>query len=171
MAVQLGFAYDAASTGDQISWPAGDGGIAPTAESGVPFLDADVNWPADPGGVAPLVVNGVEYGVAEVVTGLVIVNLITPISTISKTTPIIIDVYGTTVPLRRAWINASYAGMLPDDMVHNGERFGSAYQGSTNNRASISKGYRFTLLRDGGWPGTPRLDVHAVDTQGVGDST
>jgi hypothetical protein len=101
--------------------------------------------------------------------GVVIVALITPISTISKTTPVIIDVYSTAVPLRRAWVNASYAGLLPDDMVHNSDRFGAAYQGSTNVRSNITNGYRFTLLRDGGWPGTPSITVHAVDTLGSGD--
>jgi hypothetical protein len=120
---------------------------------------------------APLEFPGVEIAEADAIPGLVIIDLITPIGTISKTTPIIIDVYGTTVPLRRAWINAAYAGVISDDMVHNGDRFGAAYQGVTNNRANITNGYRFTLLRDGGWPGTPSLDVHAVDTQGVGDST
>lgn len=101
--------------------------------------------------------------------GIIIIDLITPIATISKTTPIIIDVYSTAVPLRRAWVNASYAGFLPDDMVHNSDRFGSAYQGSTNVRSNITNGYRFTLLRDGGWPGTPAITVHAVDTLGAGD--
>lgn len=101
--------------------------------------------------------------------GIIIIDLITPISTISKSTPIIIDVYSTTVPLRRAWVNASYAGFLPDDMVHNSDRFGSAYQGSTNVRSNITNGYRFTLLRDGGWPGTPSITVHAVDSLGTTD--
>jgi hypothetical protein len=101
--------------------------------------------------------------------GIIIIDLITPISTISKSTPIIIDVYSTAVPLRRAWVNASYAGFLPDDMVHNSDRFGSAYQGSTNVRSNITNGYRFTLLRDGGWPGTPAITVHAVDSLGTTD--
>ncbi len=113
--------------------------------------------------------NVIPAAAPVVLPGSIVVSLITPISTISKTTPIIIDVYSTTVPLRRAWVNASYAGLLQDDMVHNSDRFGSAYQGSTNQRAGITNGYRFTLLRDGGWPGTPSITVHAVDTLGVGD--
>ena len=89
----------------------------------------------------------------------------------TKGVPVIFTefVYSTAVPLRRAWVNASYAGFLPDDMVHNSDRFGSAYQGSTNVRSNITNGYRFTLLRDGGWPGTPAITVHAVDTLGAGD--
>lgn len=109
-------------------------------------------------------------GGGPTITSFVIVDLITPISTISRTTPIIIEVYSTAVPLRRAWVSASYAGLLIDDMIHNSVRFGSAYQGSTNQRANITNGYRFTLLRDGGWPGTPQIDVHAVDTLGAGDT-
>jgi len=101
--------------------------------------------------------------------GPISIDLITPINTISKNTPIIIDVYSGSVPLRRAWINASYAGLLVDDMVHNGDRFGSAYQGLVNVRSEISNGYRFTILRDGGWPGTPAITAHAVDTLGAGD--
>ena len=97
------------------------------------------------------------------------IDLITPVATISKTTPLVIDIYSSDVPLRRAWVAASYAGLAIDEVVHTSDRFGSAYQGSTNQRTIITNGYRFTILRDGGWPGTPSVIVHAVDTLGAGD--
>lgn len=60
MAVQPGFAFDSASTGDQISWPAGDGGIAASADAGMAFDPNDADWPGTDGGVSPAVIGGFE---------------------------------------------------------------------------------------------------------------
>lgn len=88
-----------------------------------------------------------------------------PGTTIGRSTPLIFTVTGT-VPLRRVIVTCSYAELLPEEVVHNGDAFAPTFVGPTNVRAAITGGYQYTILRDGGWPGSPRLNVYAIDTQG-----
>ena len=95
----------------------------------------------------------------------VIITVISPAvgTPISKHTPLVVEVTSSTT-LQRVFLSVSMGGVLPEEVVHRGgTTFAPTYQNSTNARASIAGGYRFTVLRDGGWPGLPSLHVEAVD--------
>lgn len=83
---------------------------------------------------------------------------------ITRITPLVVEVVPQTA-LQRVWISARFGGALPEEVVHDGgAAFAATFTNGTNARASISGGgYRFTLLRDGGWPSQPSLNITAVE--------
>lgn len=89
-----------------------------------------------------------------------------PGSIISASTPLVVDVTDDSGQLRRAILAVDLAGLQLEEIAHNGDRFGPRYQGSTNSVAAIANGFRYTLLRDGGWPAAPTLWAEALDTSG-----
>lgn len=103
-----------------------------------------------------------------------VVTIVTSLPPTTAATPIVVTVVGTmAVALRRAWISVAFPGIVGDEVVHNGDRFGANYTNSTNTRASITNGYQFTILRDGGWPPgalpvAASFTINAVDTLGNG---
>lgn len=103
-----------------------------------------------------------------------VVTIVTPLPPTTSTTPVVVTVVGGAgVALRRAWVSAAFPGIVGDEVVHNGDRFGAFYTNGTNTRAAITNGYQFTLLRDGGWPVgalpvTASFTINAVDTLGNG---
>lgn len=103
-----------------------------------------------------------------------VVTIVTSLPPASATTPIVFTVVGTSgVALRRAWVSAAFPGIVGDEAVHNSDRFGAFYTNGTNARASITNGYQFTILRDGGWPvgsfpTATSFSINAVDTLGNG---
>lgn len=105
-----------------------------------------------------------------------VITIITPLPPASATTPIVFTVVGgATAPLRRMWASATFPGIVGDEVVHNGDRFGAFYTNGTNARASITNGYRVTILRDGGWPVgafpvAASFTINAVDTLGNGEA-
>jgi hypothetical protein len=102
------------------------------------------------------------------------VTVITPLPPASAATPVVVTIIGTAaVPLRRAWVSVVFPGIVGDEVVHNGDRFGAFYTNATNTRTSVTNGYRFTVLRDGGWPAgafplSASFTINAVDTLGNG---
>jgi len=103
-----------------------------------------------------------------------VVTIVTPLPPASATTPVVFTVVGTAaVALRRAWASAAFPGIVGDEVVHNGDRFGAFYTNGINTRTSITNGYQFTVLRDGGWPVgsfpvAASFTINAVDTLGNG---
>jgi hypothetical protein len=95
------------------------------------------------------------------------VTIISPLAgtPVGRSTPFVITV---TSPLaiRRILLRAEYGGITLWELAHDGTTFGPAYQGGTNGRLVITDGYQFTLLRDGGWPGTPIITAYAIDAAG-----
>jgi hypothetical protein len=65
-------------------------------------------------------------------------------------------------------VYASYAGQ-PNiwEIVHDNYSWGPSFVGSTNQKMTVDGGFDFILLRDGGWPGVPRIRVVAVNTSGL----
>lgn len=55
-------------------------------------------------------------------------------------------------------------GDLTPEPTHDNENFTALYAGSS--RVAIAGGFRYTLTRVGGWIGTPKLRVYAVDQDG-----
>lgn len=103
-----------------------------------------------------------------------VVTILTALPPASATTPIVFTVVGgASVPLRRMWVSAVFPGIIGDEVIHNGDRFGAYYTNGINARASITNGYQVTMLRDGGWPVgafpvAASFTINAVDTLGNG---
>lgn len=103
-----------------------------------------------------------------------VVTIITSLPPASATTPIVFTVVGgASVPIRRAWASMVFPGIVGDDVIHNSARFGMFYTSSINARVSITNGFQFTILRDGGWPVgafplATSFTINAVDTLGNG---
>lgn len=104
----------------------------------------------------------------------VVVNIVTSLPTATSTTPIVFTVTGASgVGLRLAWVSLTFPGILGDEVVHNGARFGVFYTNGLNTRTAITNGFQFQVLRDGGWPTgafplTGSFTISAVDTLGNG---
>lgn len=92
-----------------------------------------------------------------------------PSTEITALTPIVVDVTDD-VAIRRSILVATIvvASMgTVREVVHDGTAFSAAYL-SRSSRAAISHGYRYTVLRGGGWPAgtTLSFEVFAIDTSG-----
>lgn len=104
----------------------------------------------------------------------VVVTIVTTLPPASSTTPIVFTVAGASgVGLRRAWASVTFPGIVGDDVIHNSDRFGAHYSNGVNTRTSITNGFQFTILRDGGWPDgafplAASFAISAVDTLGNG---
>lgn len=105
-------------------------------------------------------------GVVTDITKPAVANLSpTPGTALQKTQPVsleVTDVGG----LRRVMVVASFPGLDLEEVVHNGTSWGPRYSLAPNARTAITNGYRFTVLRRGGWPAPPTLTAYAVDTAG-----
>jgi hypothetical protein len=106
-----------------------------------------------------------------------LITVVTALPPATQQTPIVITISGSTgFPIRKAWINAHFPGIVGDETVFTGSRFGVFYTNNTNTRVSNNNGgYTFTILRDGGWPSQLPLitsfDIGAVDTVGGATAT
>jgi hypothetical protein len=87
-------------------------------------------------------------------------------TTITSTTPLVVDVtdnLGSTY-LRRVLVTAYFAGSAAEELVHDGSSFTLPY--ATSGLSSISGGYRYSIIRTNGWPGSPTVRCFAFDTAG-----
>lgn len=87
-----------------------------------------------------------------------------PGSVISRQTKIKIRVTDL-VGLRRVILHAEFAGRRGKEVVHDGDGFSDLYLGST--RSMTVDGWEYSLTRDGGWPGSPRIRAIAINLQGI----
>ena len=77
------------------------------------------------------------------------------------------DVTDTTSPFREVFIVASFDGGTQRELVYDADGFNPAhYAGVSNTKTTITNGFRFTLLRDGGWFGALSIKVYAIDEGG-----
>lgn len=77
-------------------------------------------------------------------------------------TPLVVDVTGS---LQYVSLNAAFDGYSLRENVHNSTSFAPNYiDGST--REAITDGYRYSLVRAGGWLTNPALSVDAISTSG-----
>ena len=51
-------------------------------------------------------------------------------------------------------------------LVHDGTDFLDEFSGGISSRAPITGGWRYTILRTGGWTTSPAFKIHAGDTSG-----
>lgn len=87
-------------------------------------------------------------------------------SPIDALTPLVFEVTDN-VALGMVIVALRFQARGIEEVVHNGQRFSAQYDGSST-RFSIAGGFRFTVLRNGGWVDAPTLDVYAVDAVGTG---
>lgn len=109
----------------------------------------------------------IEYDrVAPYITG------ITPITgtTLSASQVVTFDVVDDSSAFRRILIHASYSNISGSEVIHDHEGFNQRYySGPENVRTPIvigSPGYKYRVLRDGGWPGNISFIPFAVDASG-----
>lgn len=105
----------------------------------------------DPGDITPPLIDGFT---------------VTPNSQVTADTVIGFDVTDESW-LAAAVILASFPNGTVD-VVHDGDSFRGRYTSTENTRSAITDGYRYTVLRRGGWPGNPTLEFIVVDTGNLG---
>jgi hypothetical protein len=89
-----------------------------------------------------------------------------PPNPVGETEPIVVRVVSPSAPLRRVFLYALFTSPLRWEVIHaGGLTFGPAYVGNT--RVSITNGFEYNLLRNGGWPSSPKIDAIAISTTGV----
>jgi hypothetical protein len=87
-----------------------------------------------------------------------------PSVTIQFDTPVAFDVTDST-PWREIVIIAKFpTGAW--ECVYDGSAYGPNYS-TLSTITSITGGFHFRLRRDQGWPGSPTILVHAIDTSGA----
>lgn len=115
--------------------------------------------PAETGALFPPIVDGI----APVIT-----NFSPAIGVeVSASTPVQFDVTDNGT-FRRLMILMSMPTDPTEtaDLVHDGDSFRGEYTAAVNTRVSISGGFRFTVLRAGGWLATPKAEFFVIDTGG-----
>lgn len=96
-----------------------------------------------------------------------VVSLSFPINqAVESQTPIGIDVTDSNGDLGRVIITARIDAFGIEEVVFQGDRFASAYA-ARSTRVAIANGFRYTISRSAGWPGSPSIDVYAVDATGT----
>lgn len=76
-----------------------------------------------------------------------------------------IDVTDVGGNLGRVIITARIEAFGIEEVVFQGDRFAPAYA-ARSTRVAIANGFRYTISRSAGWPGSPSIDVYAVDAAG-----
>jgi hypothetical protein len=96
-----------------------------------------------------------------------VVTLITPATSLQLTssTALVIDVTDNSA-LRRSIIAVRFQALGLEELAHTGDRFSALYSVSST-RTAIAGGWRYSLVRAGGWPGDVVVDVYAIDTSGL----
>jgi hypothetical protein len=87
-----------------------------------------------------------------------------PGTAISPTQPVTFQVTDDSGVFRRIVVNATYpTGVV--ECVHDGDGFRGFYS-LNSTRVAITQGFAYSLLRAGGWPGSPTITVFAIDAAG-----
>ena len=79
--------------------------------------------------------------------------------------PIVVDVTDADSSIRRTFLVLRVPATGLEEVVFQGDRFAANYSASSS-RTPITDGHRYSLRRAGGWPGSPTIDVYAIDTTG-----
>ncbi len=87
-------------------------------------------------------------------------------SAVGPTDTIAFDVVDVPVPLQRVLVLVSFPNLNLYEVAHDGDALGPRYANQFCSREPIANGYRYTLLRDAGWPGSPRIIPMAFDNGG-----
>lgn len=85
---------------------------------------------------------------------------------VRSNTPIVFDVVDAPVPLQRVVVLVSFPNLNLYEVAHDGEALGPFYRNTFCSRVAITNGFRYTLLRDLGWPSSPQVVPMAFDDGG-----
>lgn len=108
-----------------------------------------------------------EHAVATLAGAPVIANqLPAPGTAIARTTQVRFDVTDDSGVFRRVIVHAKFEKTGVVEVVHDGDSFVGFYAAASS-RVGISLGYRYTVLRSGGWPAGPAFRVIAIDRDAV----
>ena len=88
-----------------------------------------------------------------------------PGTPITRTAPIAFDVTDDSGDFRRIFVVAFFPATGATEVVHDGDSFRGHYAAGSG-RTMIASGFRYTLLRTGGWPGAPTIQTFAIDRAG-----
>lgn len=158
----------------------------------VQFPTASVNgiWPETVDAIGPIVTDAfevVEVPMSEDVGRLralpefellgegatpvippVISNVQPAAGVIDRNTPISFETTDELDSFKRILIMVEFPDSQIKEVAFDGEGFGPKYQNINNTQTSITNGFSFTLLRDGGWPDSsgPILTPFVIDTTG-----
>lgn len=86
--------------------------------------------------------------------------------TVTKTQGIQFDVTDGGVGLLRVVVIASFEATGAVDVVHDGSGFRGAYAGTGSSRVAIDGGFRYVVIRKGGWPSRVAFEIIATDLAG-----
>lgn len=84
---------------------------------------------------------------------------------ITPTTPVTFDVVDDSGTFRRVIVHVHFPATGAVEVVHDGDAFVGFYSG-TSTRQAIAGGFRFSVLRAGGWRSAPTFKTFAIDTEG-----
>lgn len=88
-----------------------------------------------------------------------------PGTPIARTAEVSFDVTDESGDFRRIFIIAFFAATGIAEVVHDGDAFRGFYAASSS-RTMIAAGFRYTVLRTGGWPAAPTIQTFAIDRAG-----
>lgn len=100
-------------------------------------------------------------------------NLVAPVVTIvspeedsdiAPDTPLVVDITDDEGLFVLTTLRVSFVGRPVEEVIFRNDGFAANYVDST--RVDIANGYRFTLVRTGGWPASPIFDPDVVDAAG-----
>jgi hypothetical protein len=95
----------------------------------------------------------------------VVSNFVPAVGTpVTAQQPVQFDVTDDSGQFRRINVHAVYGDGV-EEVVHNGDSF-RGYYSTSSSRVIIAGGFRYTVLRAGGWPSTPRITIFAIDVAG-----
>lgn len=97
-----------------------------------------------------------------------VVTVISPSvdSVIEQFTQVVFEVTDEVPEFTRIMVVARFQSFGIYEVVHNGNRFGDSYSGGLSTRMVIPKGYKYSVVRDGGWIASPVFEVFAIDSYG-----
>lgn len=84
-------------------------------------------------------------------------------SSIEKNTAIQFDVTDDSGQFSLILLAVTLNGIM--EVVHDGSAFKGLYAGASV-RSIIANGFRFTVVRQGGWTGSPTFETFAIDAEG-----
>lgn len=88
-----------------------------------------------------------------------------PGTPIARTGPVSFDVTDDSGDFRRIFVVAFFPATGVTEVVHDGDAFRGFYAASSA-RTMIAAGFRYTVLRSGGWPAAPTIQTFAIDRAG-----
>jgi len=88
-----------------------------------------------------------------------------PGTPIAKTTPVSFDVTEDSGDFQRIFVVAFFPATGLTEVIHDGDAFRGHYA-ATSSRTAIGGGFRYTVLRSGGWPAAPTIQTFAADRAG-----